>query len=251
MRVLSVAYRLAPEHPFPLPLDDCWQSLLWATGHAAELGTDPRLLAVGGDSAGGTLAAAVALRARDEGGPALVAPLAAQVLIYPATDLSRTDTPSYRENALGYGLTAEAMRTFIGLYLARPGDALDPLASPLLAPDLSRLPPALVLTAEYDPLRDDGVRYAGAVEAAGVGRDPPARPRPDPHLRLAGGPLARRGAGDGRGGRVAGCTAGGGPDCHIMMLHPSTQGDSGGVWQSPCRMTWDSCRSRKMFDLLS
>lgn len=169
VRVLSVAYRLAPEFTFPIPLDDCWHALLWAHGHAAELGADPDRLAVGGDSAGGNLAAGVALRARDvqlQGGgkPAL----AAQLLIYPATELSRTDTPSYRDNARGYGLTAEAMRTFIGLYLARPDDALHPYASPLLAPDLSHLPPALILTAEYDPLRDDGILYTEALKKAGV-----------------------------------------------------------------------------------
>jgi acetyl esterase len=164
VRVLSVAYRLAPEFRFPVALGDCWQALLWAHGHAAELGADPTRLAVGGDSAGGNLAAAVALRARDAGGP----PLAAQLLIYPATKLSLTDTPSYRQNARGYGLTSETMRAFIDLYLARPEDALHPHASPLLAPDLSNLPPTLVLTAEYDPLRDDGMLYAEALKKAGV-----------------------------------------------------------------------------------
>ncbi|GGJ87487.1 alpha/beta hydrolase [Deinococcus aquiradiocola] len=164
VRVLSVAYRLAPETPFPGPLDDCWHATRWAAGHAAELGADAARLAVGGDSAGGNLAAGVALRARDAGGPAL----AAQLLIYPATDLSGTDTPSYRDNARGYGLTTAAMRTFIGMYVARPGDALHPYASPLLAPDLSGLPPTLILTAEFDPLRDDGERFARALEGAGV-----------------------------------------------------------------------------------
>ncbi|WP_407570104.1 alpha/beta hydrolase [Deinococcus altitudinis] len=164
VRVLSVAYRLAPEFRFPLPLDDCWHATLWAAQNAAELGADPAQLAVGGDSAGGNLAAAVTLRARDAGGPAL----AAQLLIYPATELSRTDTPSYRENAEEYGLSAAAMRAFIGLYLAAPADALHPHASPLLAPDLSGLPDALILTAEFDPLRDDGVLYAQALTNAGV-----------------------------------------------------------------------------------
>ena len=164
VRVLSVAYRLAPEFRFPIPLDDCWHATLWATQNAAELGADPARLAVGGDSAGGNLAAAVTLRARDAGGPKL----AAQLLIYPATELSKTDTPSYRRDTRAYGLTAEAMRAFIGLYLATPEDALHPHASPLLAPDLSDLPPALILTAEYDPLRDDGVLYAEALQKAGV-----------------------------------------------------------------------------------
>lgn len=164
VRVLSVAYRLAPEFRFPLPLDDCWHATVWSSRNAAELGADAARIAVGGDSAGGNLAAAVALRAREEGGPAL----AAQLLIYPATELSRTDTPSYSENASGYGLTAEAMRAFIGLYLPNPEDALHRYASPLLAPDLSGVPPALILTAEYDPLRDDGVLYAEALDRAGV-----------------------------------------------------------------------------------
>ena len=164
VRVLSVAYRLAPEFRFPLPLDDCWHATLWAAQNAAELGADPARLAVGGDSAGSNLAAAVTLRARDAGAPKL----AAQLLIYPATELSRTDTPSYRDNADGYGLSAEAMRAFIGLYLATPEDALHPHASPLLASNLSGLPPALILTAEYDPLRDDGILYAEALTNAGV-----------------------------------------------------------------------------------
>ena len=163
VRVLSVAYRLAPEVKFSLPLDDCWHATRWAAEYAAEMGADPSRLAVGGDSAGGNLAAAVALRARDAGGPALKA----QLLIYPATELSRTDTPSYSANASGYGLSSETMRAFIDLYLNAPEDALHPHASPLLAPDLGGLPPALILTAEFDPLRDDGVLYAQALEAAG------------------------------------------------------------------------------------
>ena len=164
VRVLSVAYRLAPEFRFPVPLDDCWHATVWAAQNAALLGADPARLAVGGDSAGGNLAAAVTLRARDAGGPVL----AAQLLIYPATELSRTDTPSYRANADGYGLSAQTMRAFTLLYLGSPEDALHPHASPLLAPDLSGLPPALILTAEYDPLRDDGILYAEALEAAGT-----------------------------------------------------------------------------------
>ncbi len=168
VRVLSVAYRLAPEVKFPFPLDDCWHATCWAAEHAAELGpgpsgTGPSRLAVGGDSAGGNLAAAVALRAREAGGPEL----SAQLLIYPATELSRTDTPSYSANAVGYGLTSGAMRAFIALYLNTPTDALHPHASPLLAPDLGGLPPALILTAEFDPLRDDGALYAQALQAAG------------------------------------------------------------------------------------
>jgi len=164
VRVLSVAYRLAPEFRFPLPLDDCWHATRWASEHAAELGADPARLAVGGDSAGGNLAAAVTLRAQKAGGPAL----AAQLLIYPATELSHTATPSYHTNARGYGLSAEAMRAFIELYIDSPEEALHPHASPLLAHSFAGLPPALILTAEYDPLRDDGVLYAQALARANV-----------------------------------------------------------------------------------
>lgn len=164
VRVMSVAYRLAPEFRFPLPLDDCWQATLWAAEHAAELGADASRLAVGGDSAGGNLAAAVTLRAKRAGSPAL----AAQLLIYPATELSHTATPSYHSNARGYGLSAEAMRAFIELYIESPEEALHPHASPLLARSLAGLPPALILTAEYDPLRDDGVLYAQALTRAGT-----------------------------------------------------------------------------------
>jgi acetyl esterase len=163
VRVLSVAYRLAPESPYPGPLDDCWYATCWAYEHAAELGADPARLAVGGDSAGGNLAAAVALRARDEGGP----PLRAQLLIYPATNLRDQQTPSWQENATGYALSAENMATMTRQYVT-PAQASEAYASPALAPDHSRLPPARVLTAGYDPLRDDGDAYARLLVAAGV-----------------------------------------------------------------------------------
>ncbi len=162
--VVSVDYRLAPEHKFPAALDDCVVATRWAVAHAAEFGADPARTVLAGDSAGGNLAAAAALRLRDEGGP----PLRGQLLIYPVTDYHTPGTPSYRENAEGYGLTRDTMEWFWGHYLADPADAENPYASPLKAPDLSRLPPALVQTAEYDPLRDEGERYAARLRDAGV-----------------------------------------------------------------------------------
>lgn len=161
--VVSVDYRLAPEHPFPAAPDDCLAATRWVAEHAAELGGDPDRLAVAGDSAGGNLAAVVALRARDEGGPAL----RGQLLIYPSTDLLG-ETESRRENGQGYGLTTEDMRWFRGHYLADEAHAAHPHASPGRAESLAELPPALVITAEYDPLRDEGEDYARALRAAGV-----------------------------------------------------------------------------------
>ncbi len=158
--VVSVEYRLAPEASFPAPLDDCLAATRWVVDHADELGVDASRLAVAGDSAGGNLAAAVALRARDEGGPAI----AFQLLLYPVVDHSFSQD-SYDENATGYFLTADAMRWFSAHYLG--GEAPDhPLAAPLHA-DLHGLPPALVLTAEYDPLRDEGEAYAARLIDAG------------------------------------------------------------------------------------
>jgi acetyl esterase len=161
--VVSVDYRLAPEHPFPAPLDDCYAALVWVAEHGTELGTDTTRLAVGGDSAGGNLAAAVALRARDENGPAL----RLQLLVYPVTDHGY-DTASYRENGEGRLLTTDMMRWFWDHYLGSSGQGGNPLASPLRAADLAGLPPALVLTAEYDPLRDEGEAYAARLAEAGV-----------------------------------------------------------------------------------
>jgi len=161
--VVSVDYRLAPEHPFPAAPEDCYAATRWVASHGAELGIDPDRLAVAGDSAGGNLAAAVSLMARDRGGPAL----RHQVLIYPVADHG-FDTPSYRENAEGYLLSRQLMEWFWGHYLARESDADHPYASPLRAPDASKLPPALVLTAEFDPLRDEGEAYAERLRAAGV-----------------------------------------------------------------------------------
>ncbi len=160
--VVSVEYRLSPEAPFPAPLDDCLVATRWVADHAADLGIDPDRLAVAGDSAGGNLAAAVAIRARDEGGPAI----AYQLLLYPVVDHS-FGQPSYVENAEGYFLTADAMRWFSGHYLGGAAPT-DPLAAPLHAPDLTRLPPARIVTAEYDPLRDEGEAYGARLVDAGV-----------------------------------------------------------------------------------
>ncbi len=162
--VVSVGYRLAPEHTFPAAPDDCLAATRWAAGHAAELGADPARLAVAGDSAGGNLAAVTALRIRDEGGP----PLRGQLLIYPVADYHTPPTPSYLANADGYLLTRAMMIWFWGHYLNHAGEADDPHAAPLRAPDLAGLPPALVITAEFDPLRDEGERYAERLQAAGV-----------------------------------------------------------------------------------
>jgi len=162
--VVSVDYRLAPEHKFPAGLDDCVFATRWAADHAAVLDADAHRMGIAGDSAGGNLAAAAALRLRDEGGPALCG----QLLIYPVTDYHTPGTASYRENAEGYGLTRDTMVWFWDHYLADPADAANPLASPLRADSLADLPPALVVTAEYDPLRDEGEAYAARLRAAGV-----------------------------------------------------------------------------------
>ena len=162
--VVSVDYRLAPEHPYPAPLDDCWRALQWSAAHAAEFGGDATRLAVGGDSAGGNLAAVCAQRARDQGGPALTL----QVLVYPACDCN-FDTGSYLANAEGYLLEREEMQWFFDCYTAGGRhDAADPSISPLRAADLHGLPPALVITAEYDPLCDEGESYAARLRDAGV-----------------------------------------------------------------------------------
>jgi acetyl esterase len=161
--VLSVDYRLAPEWKYPVPVDDSYAALRWVVANAARLGVDPGRVAVGGDSAGGNLATVMALMARERGGPALVH----QVLIYPATDHD-LDTPSYGENATGYLLTREGMRWFWNHYLAHEAQGREPYASPLRAPSLAGLPPALVITAEHDPLCDEGEAYAARLRDAGV-----------------------------------------------------------------------------------
>ncbi|MDP9101266.1 MAG: alpha/beta hydrolase [Actinomycetota bacterium] len=163
--VVSVDYRLAPEHPFPAGLLDCLEVTRWAADSIGDLGGDPSRLAVGGDSAGGNLAASVALHCRDEGPE-----LAGQVLLYPTVDF-RDDAdlhPSRAANAEGYFLTEEDMRWFGSHYLPGGVGVHDPRASVLLAEDLSGLPPAVVAVAGYDPLHDEGTAYAEALRAAGV-----------------------------------------------------------------------------------
>jgi acetyl esterase len=161
--VVSVDYRLAPEHPFPAGPEDCHAVARWVAERGAEIGADPTRIALGGDSAGGNLAAVVALMARERGGPAL----RFQLLIYPVTDCS-FDTDSYRDNAEGYFLTPAMMKWFWRQYLSEPSQADQPFASPLRAADLSGLPPAHVVTAGYDPLRDEGEAFAERLRAAGV-----------------------------------------------------------------------------------
>ncbi len=161
--VVSVGYRLAPESRFPAPVEDSYSVLKWLSEGASELGVDSGRIAVAGDSAGGNIAAALCLMARDRGGPRIVA----QVLVYPVTDDS-FETESYRACGEGYELATEEMQWFWGKYLARPEDGGHPYASILRAPDLTRLPPALVLTAEFDPLRDEGEAYAARLLEAGV-----------------------------------------------------------------------------------
>ena len=159
--VVSVDYRLAPEYPFPAAVDDCFAATRYVADNARKLNIGS--IAVGGDSAGGNLAATVALSARDAGGP----PLAFQLLIYPATD-QRCNTPSHERNGQGYLLTREAIEYFRRGYLPNERDWTDWRASPLLAKNHASLPPALVITAGYDPLLDEGRAYAERLRAAGV-----------------------------------------------------------------------------------
>ncbi|MHA6618510.1 alpha/beta hydrolase [Pseudonocardia sp. DLS-67] len=163
--VASAQYRLSPETKFPGPAEDCYAATSRLAELAGELGADPAKVGVGGDSAGGNLAAAVALMARDRGGPRL----AYQLLIYPVTAPARGTTfASYRDNADGYMLTRGSMEWFWDHYLRSPEDEKNPYAAPLHAPDLSGLPPAMVVTAEFDPLRDEGRAYAERLQEAGV-----------------------------------------------------------------------------------
>jgi acetyl esterase len=160
--VVSVDYRLAPEHPFPAAVDDAFAATSYLASHAGEFGIDPARLAVGGDSAGGNLAAVVALRARASGGP----PLAFQLLVYPQVDFT-DDSPSMREYSGGHFLTAETIDYFARHYVPPPIDRRQPWVSPLYAA-LEGLPAAFVLTAECDPLRDQGEAFAGRLQKAGV-----------------------------------------------------------------------------------
>lgn len=161
--VVSVDYRLAPEHKFPAAADDSYAAAKWVVENAASIEVDADRVAIGGDSAGGNLAAVVALMARDKGEISL----AYQMLIYPVTNHSYA-TESYTENADGYLLTKDSMVWFWDHYLRNEDDGKNPYASPLQAKDLSGLPPALVLTGEFDPLRDEGEAYAQRLKEAGV-----------------------------------------------------------------------------------
>ena len=160
--VASVDYRMAPENAYPVPLEDCYAALVWLVEHAEELRVDPARVSVGGESAGANLAALVALLARDRNGPALVL----QWLDVPATDLTMQQ-PSIDRLATGYGLTKADMLRYRAAYL-REIDPADPYVSPLHHDDLAGLPPALVMTAEYDPLQDDGSAYVARLREAGV-----------------------------------------------------------------------------------
>lgn len=163
--VVAVDYRLAPTHRFPAAVDDCYDALVWTAEHAEELGADPDRIGVMGDSAGGNLAAVVALRARDAGGPRL----RHQALLYPATDLTDAlrETASYRANTRGIVLSNAGLEVFHGHYVEEGVDSSDWRLSPLHAPDHAGLPPAVVLVAGLDPLHDVGVAYAEALVAAG------------------------------------------------------------------------------------
>jgi acetyl esterase/lipase len=161
--VVSVDYRLAPEHRFPAAPEDCYAALRFLAERGDEIGADPGRLAVAGDSAGGNLAAVTALLARERRGPEL----RFQLLVYPVTNY-RFDTDSYRDNGEGYLLTEPLMRWFWGHYLERAEEGEQPIASPLREKDLRGLPPALVITAEYDPLRDEGEAYAARLREADV-----------------------------------------------------------------------------------
>jgi acetyl esterase len=163
-RVVSVDYRLAPEHPFPAAVEDSFAAVKWVATNAAELGIDAARIAVGGDSAGGNLAAVAAVLAKKAGGPKL----AFQLLIYPVAQLGGAETASMRENAKGYFLEKASMEWFTRLYCPEASQRSDPRLSPLLARDVTGLPPAYVVTAGFDPLRDEGKAYADKLDAAGV-----------------------------------------------------------------------------------
>jgi len=162
--VCAVDYRRAPEHPFPAAADDALAAARWFMAHAADAGVDRDRLFVMGDSAGGTLATVTALELRDQLGPQL----RGQILVYPITDHVDAGAASYSEFAEGYGLTREGMRWFIRHYAANPHDATDPRVCPVRMPSLRRLPPAFVVTAEYDVLRDEGERYVERLREDGV-----------------------------------------------------------------------------------
>jgi acetyl esterase len=169
--VVSVEYRLAPETPYPGGLQDAYAATAWVSAHAAELGVDPARLAVAGDSAGGNFAAVVSLMARDRAAQGNPSPaIAYQLLVYPSVDLAEDGYPSREENGTGFFLTTQHMTWFHEQYV-RGADVSDPHMSPINAPDHSGLPRACVVTAEHDPLRDEGDAYAAKLAAAGVAVD--------------------------------------------------------------------------------
>lgn len=161
--VIAVAYQKAPEHPFPIPFDDCYATLLWARDNAELLGIDPSSIGVGGDSAGANLAAGVAIKARDTGD----VDLKFQALVYPAVD-NACDTDSYSQFADGFGLTKRAMQWFWSQYVPRASDAKNPYAVPMRAKSLAGVAPAIIVTAENDVLLDDGYNYAERLRNDGV-----------------------------------------------------------------------------------
>lgn len=163
-KVVSVDYRLAPEHKYPAALYDCFAATQWACQNAASFDGDPDRVAVGGDSVGGSLAAGVALMARDRGGPKL----AYQLMFYPMVDYYIPGAPSYEVNGSGYFLTKSAIRWFLNHYLPEDFDRDDPYLFPLRSRDLRGLPPATIMTAEFDPLRDEGEMYAMRMREAGI-----------------------------------------------------------------------------------
>jgi acetyl esterase len=170
--VVSVDYRLSPENKFPAATDDCFDSVVWVINHCHELKGDSSRIFLAGDSAGGNLAAVTAIRIRDEFAKTARWPslrLAGQILIYPVTNYYKPGTPSYVEFADGFSLTTSAMKWFWEKYLESESDADNPHVAPLLAPDLSGLPPALVIVSGCDPLRDEGIAFAKRLEEAGVG----------------------------------------------------------------------------------
>jgi acetyl esterase len=162
--VISVDYRKAPKYKFPTAAEDAYATTQWAVNNAAKLHGDPKRVAVGGDSAGGNISAAVCLMAKDRGGPYIVF----QLLAYPVTNLSSLDTESYRKFGTGYDLTKATVEKCRDNYLKNVADRFNPYASPLLAKDLRNLPPALVITGEHDVLRDEGEAYAEKLKQSGV-----------------------------------------------------------------------------------
>ena len=160
--IISVAYQKSPEHPFPVPFDDCYETLLWVIANSAELSINPEKIGVAGDSAGGNLASAVAIKARDNS-----VSLAFQILIYPCNDRN-FETDSYRNNSTGYGLSTQAMQWFWDQYLQGDEHDANPYAAPMQATSFKGLAPAIIMTAEYDPLLNDGEKYASLLERAGV-----------------------------------------------------------------------------------